>query len=447
VKGLVCFVIAALAASTNARAQEASAPAAVSSRPLRGAFRGVPDQKTPQSLDFTFTLDEGYDDNMFGGIGQPLNVGGDQEGGFFTDASTALGYVRRGRHVQFAADLASGFRYFRELGEVKPVNQSGNLSAAFTLPKRSSIVVREGASYTPTYLGGLFPGSSGVAPGEAPLAAPPDYVVQDFSSYSSVTSADFTYGATRKSTISLGGDYRDTRFARTIAGQRDITTAAMHAKFARSVSRNTDMTIAYRFTRGDFGYGAGTSTEHGIDWGLRNTRRLSATRRVSFDFSVGSSAVDMPAPLVASGGESGNTDRLYRVTGTAAFTYQFVRTWQAQADVRRGFEFIPELAVPVYTNGATAVVDGMLTDRLAFNSSAGYSDGKSALTRSSSYTTYQGTARLKWMLTRAWAMYGEYQYYYYDLRGTLHLLPGVPPSLNRNSVRIGMTLWVPVVGR
>jgi len=89
----------------------------------------------------------------------------------------------------------------------------------------------------------------------------------------------------------------------------------------------------------------------------------------------------------------------------------------------------------------------MLTDRLAFNSSAGYSDGKSALTRSSSYTTYQGTARLKWMLTRAWAMYGEYQYYYYDLRGTLHLLPGVPPSLNRNSVRIGMTLWVPVVGR
>jgi hypothetical protein len=44
-------------------------------------------------------------------------------------------------------------------------------------------------------------------------------------------------------------------------------------------------------------------------------------------------------------------------------------------------------------------------------------------------------------------MYGEYQYYYYDLRGTLQLLPGVPPGLNRNSVRIGMTLWVPVVGR
>jgi hypothetical protein len=127
--------------------------------------------------------------------------------------------------------------------------------------------------------------------------------------------------------------------------------------------------------------------------------------------------------------------------------YQFVRTWQARADARRGFEFIPELSAPVYTNGFTAVVDGMLTDRLALNSSAGYSDGKSALNNSSAYKTYQGAARLKWALTRNWALYGEYQYYFYDLRGTLQLLPGVPPGLKRNSVRVGMTLWVPVVGR
>jgi hypothetical protein len=376
-----------------------------------------------------------------------LDFTGRQAGGFLTDASGAVAYTRRGRRVQFAADVQSSLRYLAELQEVKPVNQAANVSLAFTLPKRSSIVLRQGASYTPTYLSGLFPGGAGLEPGATPLAVPPDYVVQDFSSYSSVTGAVFTYGMTRKGTLSVGGDYRDTRFVRAVNGRREITNGAMRAQFARNVSRNTDMTVTYRFTRGDFGYGAGTSTEHGIDWGLRNTHRLSPTRRASFDFSVGSSAVDVPTAAIAVPGEPATADRLYRVSGDAGFMYQFVRTWQARADARRGFEFIPELSAPVYTNGFTAVVDGMLTDRLALNSSAGYSDGKSALNNSSAYKTYQGAARLKWALTRNWALYGEYQYYFYDLRGTLQLLPGVPPGLKRNSVRVGMTLWVPVVGR
>jgi hypothetical protein len=47
-------------------------------------------------------------------------------------------------------------------------------------------------------------------------------------------------------------------------------------------------------------------------------------------------------------------------------------------------------------------------------------------------------------MTRALALYGNYRYYFYDYAGSgLE----VPPDLKRSAVRIGLMLWVPVVGR
>jgi len=44
-----------------------------------------------------------------------------------------------------------------------------------------------------------------------------------------------------------------------------------------------------------------------------------------------------------------------------------------------------------------------------------------------------------------WAASLDYLYYYYDFRGTLLLHAGVPSALERNGVRAGLTLWMPVI--
>ena len=77
-----------------------------------------------------------------------------------------------------------------------------------------------------------------------------------------------------------------------------------------------------------------------------------------------------------------------------------------------------------------------------------YSDGESALSRERrTFDTYTGNVDVRYALTPAWAVYVEYLYYYYDFRGTAHCRPVFRPSLERNGVRVGLTLWVPVTRR
>src|SRR5690349_12555246 len=50
------------------------------SRPYRGALSGTADPRSRQSLSFTFTLAEGYDDNVYGDLGQGVILTALQQG-------------------------------------------------------------------------------------------------------------------------------------------------------------------------------------------------------------------------------------------------------------------------------------------------------------------------------------------------------------------------------
>jgi uncharacterized protein involved in copper resistance len=67
----------------------------------------------------------------------------------------------------------------------------------------------------------------------------------------------------------------------------------------------------------------------------------------------------------------------------------------------------------------------------------------------SQFTSYTGDARLRYALTRNWAPYVEYLFYYYNFNQSAFtqnaVTPaGLPPSLTRNGVRFGVTLWLPM---
>jgi hypothetical protein len=90
----------------------------------------------------------------------------------------------------------------------------------------------------------------------------------------------------------------------------------------------------------------------------------------------------------------------------------------------------------------------LFTRRFDISLTGGFSVGNSALTNNSSYDTYTGDLRLRYAVTRNWAVFTEYLYYFYDFRGaSLLLSPGIAPGLERNGIRAGLTLWVPTLGR
>jgi hypothetical protein len=148
-----------------------------------------------------------------------------------------------------------------------------------------------------------------------------------------------------------------------------------------------------------------------------------------------------PDPARVSGGQ-------LQATGEATFGYQINRTWTTNVSYRRSLEYVPELSRPVVTDGFAAGVQGMFTRRLDFSGGVGYSSGASAGTRSEAqFDTYTGAGRLRFAFTPRLAAYVEYVYYYYDFSRAASLAPGLPPALERNGVRGGLTVLLPAVGR
>jgi hypothetical protein len=358
------------------------------------------------------------------------------------NAGASFTQVRGG--TQVSANGASMLRHYSEMSDVRSVGHSAGVGLSTRLPGRTTFLVNQAAAYSPTYLYGLFPTGSPVVPGDATTTTP-DFAVSDLESYTYTTTASLSHDFTRRNSFSAIGQYRYTDRLRETALWNDVSAYEIRGRYAQGVGRNAGMTTQLRYRSGEYGYLAdGLTTEVGLEFGMNYTRPLSATRLVSVRFNIGVSGTDLPQSTTNVEG----FQREYLAVGEFGLDYQFSRTWQARANVRRGLEYLSDIPEPVYATGLAGSVDGLLSRRVDVLASAGYSSGQSILSRDSlQFDTYTANARVRYAFSRMLAVYGEYLYYYYDFRGSNQLLPGIPLGLERNGVRVGLTLWVPAVRR
>jgi hypothetical protein len=314
------------------------------------------------------------------------------------------------------------------------------------LGRRTTLFANQTAAYSPSYLYGLFPSVSTVSPGDAVPVAP-DYAVNNSASYHYGTAVSLSQGLTRRGTLTTSADYQYTDYVKETLSQRDLSAYQIRVQFSRGMTRNASLKVGYHYRAGNFGYGLvsanAKTTEHGLDVGMDYTKPLSPTRRFVFGFNVGSSAA--AAPFAEDIDVIDTTQ--YRVSGDMSMGYQFQRTWEVRGAYRRGLDYVPELSGPVYTDGFSAAINGMLSRNTSFSSAVGYSKGEGAIfTSASQFDSYTASARVSRSLSRTWAVYGEYVYYFYDF-GKFQVRPGVPSTMKRNGVRGGLTLWLPVIRR
>jgi hypothetical protein len=437
--------LALLAPSAFAQDTPPAAPAQ-DSAPVKRA------RLVQQKLNLTTTLTQAYDDNIAADSGS-IGPGAEQVSGYFSMLESTVDYNRQGRRVRIGLNGSSAFRYYQQLGTVK--TQGSGVGAGFSasLSNRTVWSLNQTASYSPSYLYGLFPSlTQEVLPGALPTTAAPDYALNSRDSYALGTATTLTQGLSRRASLSVGADYSYSEFLHgaTVADQRLMRSSGARVELARTVRRHTSLRVGYRFRTADVGLvgAGGSTTEHGLDIGIDTARPLSATRNATFAFSLGSSIVDVPAQLVsASTGVSGAT-QLYRVSANVTAGYQFGRSWQAKGSYRRGLDYVASLSEPVFVNAGSASLQGRLRRRMDLNIAAGYSSGQSALRTASTYASYTGSVRLQQLIAKNWALFAQYLYYYYDFRGSgLLLLPGVPRGLERNGVRVGLTLLLPFMER
>jgi hypothetical protein len=424
-------------------AHDASAQSTAVPRGGQGLFGAVRPDTSQTRLDFTFVLAEGYDDDVPTSLSQSIDSNSLQSGGFTTIFGATTTYSWTGRRVDVVGNGAANVRHYQEAGVTRSTGHNGGLGLRVRTG-RASFLVNEAVAYMPTYMYDLFPTGAQLQPGSTAANAP-DYAVNERESYAYTTSFSTVYEFTTRSRATATADYTFNDRRREAVLWEDSQVRGLRGDYAYNLGPNTAMLIQYRYRDGNFGYGDGPdTTEHGVDFGMNYVKPLSATRRVSFNFKVGTSSADIPE-LTLTGYL---LRRQFQGVGEVGFGYEFGRSWQTRTFFRRGLEYVVDLPEPVFADGFSTSLAGLLSRRVDVMAVAGFSRGASLINRNSlNFDTYTGDVRVRVAIGRTWATYFDYLYYYYDFSGNAVLAPGIPRGLERNGVRAGLTLWVPALRR
>lgn len=414
-----------------------------SGRPYQALFGGATtDPSIRNSLDFSITSLEAYDDNVLGDYGD-LAAPTDLSRGFYSGLSGVLDYGFTGRRLQISATAGSELRYYGRLGGIQLANQYGAIGLTASLSKRTKALVNQSVTYAPSLFYSLIPGFP-LSPGEA-VGAGSDYAVGKQDTIITDTNASLTTGLTRRASLTFLGTYRNSNNSGAQSPLWNLSSYGAGGRFLYNLSRDATLHLGYVYREGAYPLASGASLPvvvHDIDAGVDYARALSFSRRTHVNFSVGSTIVNEPVV------ESAGARLQYRMIGQAGLSHDIGRTWRVRGAYERGIGFVEALPDPVFADKLRVTADGFFTRRIDFLATAGMSLGDvQSVGAPQNLRTYDASSRLRIAVSSPLAVFAEYLFYNYDLSG-LGLLPaGIPGRLNRNSVRVGLTLWAPLLRR
>jgi hypothetical protein len=279
----------------------------------------------------------------------------------------------------------------------------------------------------------------------------------DLQSYSYLARAALAQAMTRRSNFTLAAtaERAFTLRRNTVEEESELLALGITSGITRSMTRTTKASASYTFRAGIFpnATAPGLNTlqlgravrliQHGVETGFGWARPLSATRRMVFDVVVGGILVQPQDQPVR--GPLRLTDA-YRLVGSASGSYVMGRSWQLAALYRRSIDYVPGLTEPVFTDGFVGRIEGAFTRWMQIQAAVGYSSGTSVLLRNSSaFDSYTSDVKVTVPIRHNLSVYGQYVYYLYDFRRYAPLVAGIPPALERNGLRVGLTLSVPTV--
>jgi hypothetical protein len=398
-------------------------------------------QRTGSNLNVGVDISGVFDSDVADEIRQRSAQGGVESGGYSSAIVGRAGYSRNLRRVRLNGSIQSSLRYYADSDRVSPASHTGGLTAGFTLWRQANITVTQTAAYSPSYLYQLFP-SAAPLDANTPIAVAQEFRVDESTSLSTVSrvglSVPAAFGA-----LSVSGEHLGTEFYGRADARPPMSVDVGRVGLSWKIGRRYALSTDYQYRQGDFG-GNGTAIDQRLRLAADYTRPLSATRSATFRFSV-SPSVFRPPPTALSGDRTRQ-----RVEAASSVSIDLSRTWAVNGSVRRGIEYIATLSEPIFNTGGSIGVGGTLVGPLQLGVSASYSDGGAALTdrsQNDDLGTYTGSVRLGWALNSSISAYGEYLYYYYNLRGQAALAPDLPSIFERRSVRFGVSISARPIGR
>jgi hypothetical protein len=402
-------------------------------RPYRGLFGGNgADPNSTQALDLNISLFGAYDQNILAASGQIAIDPRFQKNGNYDNGTVSLDYSLRIPRVTFDFTGGTSYRYYPSSAELNGATSFVSAGVTAKLSPLTEFRASESASYLPFYSLGAVPGlTSGTTGQVAPILS--NYPLVQDSAISVSSSASVEHHLTGRA--SFTPDYL-VQYTKYRTSDRLYYDWLAGTRYAYKLSSRTSLRVGYHYRRFAYtSFGVSQPTDgHDVDFGIDFTKPLSPTRTMTYGFDVGTSVYTEYSRSFVLATANGYVNR------------QISRSWTANVLYNRGVQYVAGFPNLFYSDSVTAGLSGFLNQLSRVNLSASYSNGQAGIqTTNQGYRTYSGVAGYQLALGRFIALFAEYDYYHYIFDPTVVLPAGMNRGLNRQSIRGGLNLWVPLL--
>lgn len=402
-------------------------------RPVSGLFGGRPPQDPDrpwQSLDFTLSTQGGYDHS-----GNAIEA---RPSSYTSFVNAAVSYQHSKQLRTFGVNGSGFMKTYRNLG-LRP-GYGGQVDMNLSAPVGGgnrfnlSAVGRTDPSYALEAFSPLLPTVGlGVLPGSNPANG-----FVELRSREVRGSIDWQSQTSRRGRVDLGYSYGLRDFDDDFGDGHDQLASV---SYGHDVGRVSRVRASYGYSETNLRQRASAIPSHTADLGYMQQRRLSPTRNFSFGFGAGATTLRDVDPQTAA-------PRDYvQPSGYGNISLDVARTWSISGNYRRSTQVLRGLTTETFFSDAVmARVGGFAHPRAQLAFSLAFSHGQQPSALRAEYDTYSATTQLQYALSRWVAASASYSFFAYRLRDATGLAPGLPSSLDRSTVRVGVVLWLPLYG-
>jgi hypothetical protein len=408
-------------------------------RTYRGLFGGTAVGPGQPGLGIQGSGYVGYDDNLM--AAQTGQTGGPAVGGYYLGGGGGIVYNHPGPTLTVSANTMSDIRQYDAIDQ-RTYSHSGDVSFDVAFGSRTHLLMIERAGTASLFRFAALPGTGGgTGTGIGEGAAPPavtDYAPTSQRRTFSDSSVQYSRELSTRGTVTADAGYR---IASAPGEVYDLQVVRGGVAYTRQYTRNTNVRIGYNYNESTYGGRGGRKVVvNGLDIGGGYRRPLSFSRRTTISLTGGFGAITQENPGV-------DPVRYLRATGSAGLQHEFGRSWTFLANYDRGVQFVELFPDPFFVDSATASMSGLFSRRLEFTGRAVYANGQMRLnTNASDYRSYGATTDFTYAFSAIWALSANYSYFHYDFGSRAGLPPGLAPAQKRQSVRLGLRVWMPVFG-